>query len=103
MCFSTSTCLYFVFKLALWPLTPQINNKELNWIISLNIYEEYTPNYQSKYRIKVTSLMFTFCFPYSVISELWIIPYSLKTKLNSVDFSPQANYTDRAAAACRRS
>jgi hypothetical protein len=24
----------------------------------------------------------------------------LKTKLNSVAFSPQANYTDRAAAAC---
>jgi hypothetical protein len=24
-------------------------------------------------------------------------------KLNSVAFSPQANYTDRAAAACRRS
>jgi hypothetical protein len=27
----------------------------------------------------------------------------LKTKLNSVAFSPQANYTDRATAACRRS
>jgi hypothetical protein len=26
-----------------------------------------------------------------------------KTKLNSVAFSPQANYTDRATAACRRS
>jgi hypothetical protein len=26
-----------------------------------------------------------------------------KTKLNSVAFSPQANCTDRAAAACRRS
>jgi hypothetical protein len=26
-----------------------------------------------------------------------------KTKLNSVACSPQANYTDRAAAACRRS
>jgi hypothetical protein len=25
------------------------------------------------------------------------------TKLNSVSFSPQANYTDRATAACRRS
>jgi hypothetical protein len=25
------------------------------------------------------------------------------TKLNSVAFSPQANYTDRATAACRRS
>jgi hypothetical protein len=30
--------------------------------------------------------------------------YSLtKTKLNSVAFSPQANYTDRATAVCRRS
>jgi hypothetical protein len=29
--------------------------------------------------------------------------YKLKTKLNSVAFSPQANYTDRATAACRRS
>jgi hypothetical protein len=27
----------------------------------------------------------------------------LKTKLNSVALSPQANYTDRATAACRRS
>jgi hypothetical protein len=27
----------------------------------------------------------------------------LKLKLNSVAFSPQANYTDRTAAACRRS
>jgi hypothetical protein len=27
----------------------------------------------------------------------------LKTKLNSVPFSPQANYTDRATSACRRS
>jgi hypothetical protein len=27
----------------------------------------------------------------------------LLLKLNSVAFSPQANYTDRAAAACRRS
>jgi hypothetical protein len=27
----------------------------------------------------------------------------LKTKLNSVAFSPQANYNDRATAACRRS
>jgi hypothetical protein len=26
-----------------------------------------------------------------------------KLKLNSVAFSPQANYTDQAAAACRRS
>jgi hypothetical protein len=26
-----------------------------------------------------------------------------KLKLNSVAFSPQANYTDRATAACRRS
>jgi hypothetical protein len=26
-----------------------------------------------------------------------------KTKLNYVAFSPQANYTDRATAACRRS
>jgi hypothetical protein len=29
--------------------------------------------------------------------------YHLKLKLNSVGFSPQANYTDRATAACRRS
>jgi hypothetical protein len=28
---------------------------------------------------------------------------SLPTKLNTVAFSPQANYTDRATAACRRS
>jgi hypothetical protein len=28
---------------------------------------------------------------------------SMVTKLNSVAFSPQANYTDRATAACRRS
>jgi hypothetical protein len=27
----------------------------------------------------------------------------LKKKLNSVAFSPQANYTDRVTAACRRS
>jgi hypothetical protein len=27
----------------------------------------------------------------------------MKTKLNSVAFGPQANYTDRATAACRRS
>jgi hypothetical protein len=27
----------------------------------------------------------------------------LKKKLNSVAFSPEANYTDRATAACRRS
>jgi hypothetical protein len=27
----------------------------------------------------------------------------IKKKLNSVAFSPQANYTDRATAACRRS
>jgi hypothetical protein len=31
-----------------------------------------------------------------------ITEYPLK-KLNSVAFSPQANYTDRATAACRRS
>jgi hypothetical protein len=28
--------------------------------------------------------------------------FSTKLKLNSMAFSPQANYTDRAAAACRR-
>jgi hypothetical protein len=28
---------------------------------------------------------------------------TIKTKLNSVAFSPQANYTDQEAAACRRS
>jgi hypothetical protein len=34
----------------------------------------------------------------------WFFLYSLKeTKPNYVGFSPQANYTDRAAAACRRS
>jgi hypothetical protein len=32
-----------------------------------------------------------------------IILQKLKTELNSVAFSPQANYTDRATAACRRS
>jgi hypothetical protein len=34
--------------------------------------------------------------------KLWN-KYWLKLKLNSVAFSPQANYTDRATAACRRS
>jgi hypothetical protein len=29
--------------------------------------------------------------------------YQLLTKLNSVVFSPQMNYTDQATAACRRS
>jgi hypothetical protein len=29
--------------------------------------------------------------------------YKTKTKLNSVAFNPQANYTDQATAACRRS
>jgi hypothetical protein len=29
--------------------------------------------------------------------------YKYIKKLNSVAFSPQANYTDRATAACRRS
>jgi hypothetical protein len=32
-----------------------------------------------------------------------IINIKTKTKLNSVAFSPQANYTDRVTAACRRS
>jgi hypothetical protein len=39
------------------------------------------------------------------LSLQWSVSYShhkLK-KLNSVAFSPQANYTDRATAACRRS
>jgi hypothetical protein len=38
---------------------------------------------------------------------LLLLPVSVnvlyKTKLNSVAFSPQANYTDRASAAYRRS
>jgi hypothetical protein len=35
---------------------------------------------------------------------IWEIVYiKLKKKLNSVAFNPQANYTDRATAACRRS
>jgi hypothetical protein len=32
-----------------------------------------------------------------------ILKLNLHKKLNSVAFSPQANYTDRATAACRRS
>jgi hypothetical protein len=35
--------------------------------------------------------------------EVFRIATSTKTKLNSVAFSPQANYTDGATAACRRS
>jgi phage gp29-like protein len=40
---------------------------------------------------------------YRMNSEHYTSYTGLKTKLNSVAFSPQANYTDRATAACRRS
>jgi hypothetical protein len=39
-----------------------------------------------------------------ILTRLQTGSYSVqKKKLNSVAFSPQANYTDRATAACRRS
>jgi hypothetical protein len=39
----------------------------------------------------------------SVVPEYENMKLKKKTKLNSVAFSPQANYTDRTTAACRRS
>jgi hypothetical protein len=40
---------------------------------------------------------------YSPLSKPLHPSYSLIKKLNSVAFSPQANYTDRTSAACRPS
>jgi hypothetical protein len=40
---------------------------------------------------------------YFVLPDLLIYYRSVHTKLNSVAFSPQVNYTNRATAVCRRS
>jgi hypothetical protein len=39
----------------------------------------------------------------TIFSRTVLLELVIKLKLNSVAFSPQANYTDRATAACRRS
>jgi hypothetical protein len=39
---------------------------------------------------------------YTFIHNLRIVLVQIADKLNSVDFSPQANYNDRATTACRR-
>jgi hypothetical protein len=54
------------------------------------------------------SILKTFAMIYHITRRLFLensCLHHLKTKkkLNSVAFSPQANYTDRATAACRRS
>jgi hypothetical protein len=48
-----------------------------------------------------SSLIFTLFCPCSSNAAFNVYKTKLKTKLNSVVFSPQANYTDRATAAWR--
>jgi hypothetical protein len=67
----------------------------------------YTANTRDKHRNKQCDyvMVFRFVFLFILTSFLTTKPslVQLKKKLNSVAFSPQANYTDRATAACRPS
>jgi hypothetical protein len=51
----------------------------------------------------VDSQVFEYFLQYDSEELIAYSPSTTKTKLNSVACSPQANYTDRAAAACQRS
>jgi hypothetical protein len=55
-------------------------------------------NFYSIYLFTQIELIFNVCILLRKYNT-----YVPKLKLNSVAFSPQANYTDRAIAACRRS
>jgi hypothetical protein len=58
-------------------------------------------NSSRNYKINATKFVAISDFPSSQKYLIENLPTSLLT--NSVTFSPQANYTDRATAACRRS
>jgi hypothetical protein len=64
------------------------------WTNVLNLM--YTDNCSLEKLIKVQ-------FGLNIKWSLYLMIMTKKTKPNSVAFSPQANYTDRATAACRRS
>jgi hypothetical protein len=68
----------------------------LRFFLSLIIYSFH------QFLSTFLALFVSFSIYYSPMSYfLKFLPLSLKTKLRG--FSPQANYTDRATAACRRS
>jgi hypothetical protein len=54
-----------------------------------------------RYSSELRSLIWK--YPALLQTQTSIFFLGAKTKLNSVAFSPHANYTDRATAACRRS